>query len=70
MLGRGIFGSGERDGEPPCPGSRLPMTGKVLAMPGGSLAVPRVTFNDGEASGPRAAWPLNFWARCMPPWAI
>ena len=27
------------------------MTGKVLAMPGGSLAVPRVTFNDGEASG-------------------
>jgi hypothetical protein len=54
MLGMGMFESGEREGdEPPCPGTRLPMTGKVLTMPAGSLAVPRTTFTDGEESGPR-----------------
>jgi hypothetical protein len=30
------------------------MVWSVLAMPGGSLAVPRVTLNDGDESGPRA----------------
>ena len=32
----------------------LPTPGRVLAIPGGSLAVPRVTFSAGEESDPRA----------------
>ena len=32
----------------------LPTPGRVLTMPGGSLAVPRVTLSDGEDSAPRA----------------
>ena len=57
-----MLGMGERccPDWPPPPGIRLPTPGmlptpgRVLAMPGGSFAVPRVTLSDGEESDPRA----------------
>jgi hypothetical protein len=46
-VGIEIFGSGTR-------GIDGTLSSKVLIVPGGSLALPRVALKVGEASGPRA----------------
>ena len=46
-----MFGINDRPGTGICSSCCTP--GSVLAMPGGSFAVPRVTLYDGEDIGPR-----------------
>ncbi len=52
MLGMGMVGIDERPGTGTCSSCFTP--GRVLSMPGGSLAVPRTTLSEGYDSGPRA----------------